>query len=136
MPLPSAAPNAICPRLTAALPGSLGEGLAARKVTGDPTRSAAWGNPPVTVACGTAAINDPTSTLIQVGPAQVGEVQGGEVQSGVLPGAVVTFVVVDVDGGTAFTTSGLPVPVTITVPDAYDSTVLVPITGPLLQLDR
>jgi hypothetical protein len=48
----------------------------------------------------------------------------------------VTFGVLDLGPATAFTTIGLPVPVTVTIPDAYDSTLLVPVTGPLLTTDR
>ena len=43
-----------------------------------------------------------------------------------------TFGVDDVGAANAFTTVGLPVPVTVTVPDAYDSTLLVPLTSVLL----
>lgn len=121
--MPPAGPQAaaVCGRLLPALPRQLRDGVAARAVTGGAGQAAAWGDPAVTLACGAAAVTDPQATLIQVGPSS---------------GGVVTFAVTDVEGGTAFTTSGLPVPVTVTVPDAYDSTLLVPLTGPLLQLDR
>jgi hypothetical protein len=121
-PAVSAQASAICTRLLAALPTSLQSGVVSRPVAGDAQRTAAWGDPAVSLACGTPApVDDPRATLVQVGPGS---------------GGVVTFVVEDVEGGTAFTTSGLPVPVTVTVPDAYDSTLLVPLTGPLLEIDR
>lgn len=119
MPVPGAAPE-LCGRLTAALPAVLGDGLAQRPVTGDPTRTAAWGDPPVTYVCGSAPA-DPTAEQVQLGPPE---------------GGIVTFAIDDVGPATAFTTVGLPVPVTVTVPDAYDSTLLVPVTSALLALDR
>lgn len=108
-----------CGLLVAALPATLGA-LSRRSVTGEVGRTAAWGDPAVTLVCGSAEAN-PAADQVQLGPKE---------------GGIVTFAVHDVGPATAFTTVGLPVPVTVTVPDAYDSTLLVPITGVLLAVDR
>ncbi len=110
----------MCGRLTAALPDTVGDGLGRRPVVGDPARSAAWGDPAVTLACGTAPA-DPSAEQVQLGPPE---------------GGLVTFALDDIGPAMAYTTVGLPVPVTVTVPDAYDSTLLVPVTSALLQTDR
>ena len=117
--LPPAPPEAadLCARVVAALPQTVGEGLARRPVTGEATRAAAWGDPAVTLGCGTAPA-DPTAEQVQLGPPE---------------GGLVTFAVDDVGAATAFTTVGVPVPVTVTVPDAYDSQLLVPLSGVLLR---
>ena len=55
MPVPSTSAQAVtaaCRALTAALPEELDRGVRRRPVTGDPTRTAAWGDPPVTLQCG------------------------------------------------------------------------------------
>jgi hypothetical protein len=43
-----------CRELLAALPDQLDTGVRRRSVTGDATRTAAWGDPPVTLRCGVA----------------------------------------------------------------------------------
>ncbi len=72
----------------------------------------------MTYACGSAP-PDPNAEQVQLGPPS---------------GGLVTFAVDDVGAATAFTTVGLPVPVTVTVPDAYDSQLLVPISRALLEV--
>ncbi len=109
----------MCRRLVAALPETVGDGLRRRPVEGDPGLAAAWGQPPVVVACGGAA-PPPTAQLVQLGPPE---------------GGIVTFASDDVGAATAFTTVGLPATVTVTVPDAYDATLLVPLTSVLLRVD-
>lgn len=86
---------------------------------GDPTRTAAWGDPPVTLVCG-AAPADPLAQQLQLGPPG---------------GGSVSFAIGHDGAATTFTTVGLRVPVRVTVPDAYDSTVLVPVAGALLRAD-
>lgn len=109
----------VCARITAALPATLGR-LARRPVAGEPTRAAAWGDPAVTFACGTPPA-DPSAEQVQLGPPE---------------GGLVTFGLDDVGPANAFTTVDLPVPVTVTIPDEYDSTLLVPVTSVLLTTDR
>ncbi len=112
-----------CADLVGALPSLLRSSradLARRPVAGDPTRTAAWGDPPVLLVCGAVPpAGDPTAEQLQVGPPG---------------GGLVTFVLADLGTSTAFTTVGLPVTVTVTVPDTADSTVLVPITPALLAV--
>ncbi len=117
--LPSAPPDGgFCAELVAGLPETLRGGLVGRPVLADATRAVAWGDPVVTLVCG-AAPPDPTAEQITLGPPE---------------GGLVTFAVDDVGAATAFTTVGTAVPVTVTVPDAYDATLLVPIAGALLDL--
>ena len=53
MPSASAAPVlAACTALLSRLPDELDKGVRRRPVSGDPTRTAAWGEPPVTLQCG------------------------------------------------------------------------------------
>jgi hypothetical protein len=104
----------------AGLPDALADGLDRRAVTGDAALVAAWGDPAVTLVCGGAAA-DPAFEQVQLGPPE---------------GGIVTFALDDLGSATAFTSVDLRVPVTVTVPDAYDSTVLVPVTSVLLREDR
>ena len=63
MPLPvhvAEATRGPCAGLIAGLPPRLGPGLARRAVATDGDRTAAWGTPPVTLACG-AGPPDPTA---------------------------------------------------------------------------
>ncbi len=118
----SADTAARCAALVAALPATLGQDrkLQRRATTGGAGLTAAWGDPAVTLACGTAPA-DPAAEQVQLGPSA---------------GGIVTFGIRDLGPATAFTTIGLAAPVTVTIPDAYDSTLLVPVTGPLLATDR
>jgi len=104
-----------CAQLLAALPDELGDRVAQRPVTGDPARTAAWGDPAVTLACGTVKA-DPTAEVLTLGPSD---------------DQLMSFAIDDVGAATAYTTVGLRVPVTITVPDAQDATVLVRLVAPL-----
>ena len=53
MPSATATPVvSACTALLASLPDQLDKGVRRRPVTGDPTRTAAWGDPPVTLRCG------------------------------------------------------------------------------------
>ena len=115
VPVPTSRAPAGCARLGPLLPASLGEGVERRPVTGDDTRTAAWGDPAVTLVCGTPA-PPKGSEVVQLGPSDQ---------------PVMTFAVVDVGAATAFTAEGLGVPVTVTVPDADDATLLVPLVAPL-----
>ena len=104
-----------CAQLVAALPDVLAEGLARRPVTGDATRTAAWGDPVVTLACG-APKADPTAERLELGPTD---------------DLLQRFAIDDIGAATAYTTWKLDVPVVVTVPDEYDATVLVPLVEPL-----
>ena len=119
VPVPSGR-AAACEQLVEALPEVLGDGLARRPVTGDQARTAAWGDPVVTLACGTAKA-DPTAEVLRLGPSD---------------DQLLTFAVDDLGAATAYTTTGLRVPVTVTVPDTQDATVLVPLVGLLRQTLR
>jgi len=109
-----------CAELVGALPDLLAEGLSRRLVAGDPTRTAAWGDPAVTLACG-AARPSPTAMRLRLGPPD---------------GPLQTFAIDDVGAATAYTTVGLDVPVVVTVPDTQDATVLVPLVEPLRRTLR
>jgi Protein of unknown function (DUF3515) len=108
-----------CAALVRALPQEIGDGLERRDVTGDPTRTAAWGDPAVTLECGVPrpSRDEPP---VQIGPND--------------QGPLVAFTTRDVGAGTRFTTSDRAVTVAVTVPDVYDSQVLVTLTGPLRAL--
>ena len=108
-----------CTALLASLPAEIGEGLRRRQVTGDPTRTAAWGEPPVTLECGVAppARDEPP---VELGPDD--------------EGALVGFTVRDVGAANRFTTSRTSVRVAVTVPDTYDSQVLQSLTPALRAL--
>ena len=54
-----------CRALTAALPEQLVTGVHRRPVTGDPTRTAAWGDPPITLQCG-VPLPDQTVTPVSI----------------------------------------------------------------------
>ncbi|MCW2779166.1 MAG: hypothetical protein JWN17_2891 [Frankiales bacterium] len=108
-----------CGALLRALPEEIGEGLKRRKVLGDPLRTAAWGDPAVTLECGVARPTRPEPP-IEVGPND--------------DGPLVAFTTHDVGAATRFTTSDRSVTVAVTVPDVYDGQVLVDLTGPLRAL--
>ncbi len=109
----------VCSALLRAVPEELGDGLERRAVTGDPLRTAAWGEPAVTLECG---VPRPTrdEPPVELGPND--------------DGPLVAFTTRDVGAATRFTTSASAVTVAVTVPDQYDSQVLVQLTGPLRAL--
>lgn len=117
VPAPAEPAGPVCESLLSAVQGPAG--LPRRPVVGDPTRTAAWGDPPVSLVCG-AAVADGLAQQLQVGP------PGGD---------TVSFAIGHDRNATTFTTVGLRVPVRVTVPAAYDSTVLVPLAGALLRAD-
>ena len=119
MAAPAGRPPAGCGELLAALPATVGPGLARRPVT-DPTRTAAWGDPAVTLVCG-ASRPDPAADRVELGPPQ---------------GPTAAFAVDDVGAATTFTTTtttGRRVRVAVTVPDSYDATLLVPLVPMLAR---
>jgi Protein of unknown function (DUF3515) len=122
VPVPTATPALVlssCKALLDTLPEELGDDLRRRPVTGDPTRTAAWGEPAVTLECG-VPLPTRAEPPVEVGPND--------------DGPLVAFTTRDVGAATRFTTSDRTVPVAITVPDVYDSQVLVTLTGPLRAL--
>lgn len=113
--------EAACQRLTAALPQTLGEGVLRRPVTGDPDRTAAWGDPAITLVCGS-------------GPSGVSGIDGAQFAIG-LPGSscvveepdpslCMSFLQRDDGAANSFTTYERAINARVRVPDAYDSTVL------------
>ena len=108
MPPADAPALATCARLSAALPATLGEGLARRPVAEVPDRAAAWGDPPLVLRCGTAPAGRPG-------------VDGEPVTLAPPDGRALPFLVDDVGAASTFTTRDRAVPVEITVPDAYDA---------------
>ncbi|MCW2666824.1 MAG: hypothetical protein JWN57_1786 [Frankiales bacterium] len=121
VPVPSASASLVvqsCARLLAALPESLDPGVTRRQVTGDGTRTAAWGDPAVTLECG---VDRPTRAEP---PTELGPPDRTE---------LVAFTTRDVGAGTRWTTSNRAVTVAVTVPDAYDAQVLTELLDPLLD---
>ena len=122
VPVPTATADLVvssCSALLRAVPEEIGDGLRRREVTGDPLRTAAWGEPAVTLECG---VDRPTRAEppVALGPND--------------DGPLVAFTTRDVGAATRFTTSDRAVTVAVTVPDVYDSQVLVDLTGPLRAL--
>jgi hypothetical protein len=103
MAAPSLAPDAaeVCRAVVAELPDTL-LGATRRPVTAGPEQNAAYGEPPVTLACGMPAITelDPTDMVNRLG-------------------AVCWFGKVS-DSGTVWTTLDRTVAITVTVPGAKD----------------
>ena len=81
MPSASAAPvRAACASLLRAVPDRLGShGPRRRPVTGDPTRTAAWGDPAVTLRCGVPLPDQTVTPLVIDGFPLVTEERGGQV---------------------------------------------------------
>jgi hypothetical protein len=102
-----------CSTLLAALPDALDEGVRRRPVTGDDTRTAAWGDPAVTLRCGVGLPAQRQTPLIIDGFPLVTEERAG----------VVTY-----------TTSDRAVNVSLRVPRSYEEQVyLVQDLIPLLK---
>ena len=107
MPAPpgtSSSDASTCARLIAALPEELDDGVRRRHVSGDATRTAAWGDPPITLRCGVAA---PDSSLQPI------EIDG------------LKLVTVKSAGAVTWTTVDRRVTVTIVVPTAYEEQIYV-----------
>ena len=122
VPVPTATATEVvapCSALLRALPEEIGDGLRRREVTGDPLRTAAWGEPAVTLECGVPR-PERAEPPVELGPND--------------DGPLVAFTTRDVGAATRFTTSQTAVTVAVTVPDVYDSQVLVTLTGPLRAL--
>jgi hypothetical protein len=114
VPAPSAtAPLVLtaCQALLAALPAELDKGVRRRPVTGDTTRTAAWGDPPVTLRCGVPL---PDQSLEPIA------IDGLKLVTTKLPGVV------------TWTTFDRAVNVAIDVPTAYEEQVYV--VQPLVPL--
>ncbi|BFU42819.1 DUF3515 family protein [Krasilnikovia sp. MM14-A1004] len=100
----------VCPAITSRLPGKLRD-LPARTVTAGPRQNAAWGEPPITLACGVAQ------------PTMCATVDGG---AGCVP---LDTELLNMNGvcwyarqdpvGPVFTTMDREVPVQVTVPAKY-----------------
>ena len=72
--MPSSSAPAVttaCTALTGALPDELDKGVRRRRVTGDATRTAAWGEPPVTLQCGVPRPDQTGESLVVDGLAFV-----------------------------------------------------------------
>jgi hypothetical protein len=88
-----------CRALLAAVPGVLDKGVRRRPVTGDPARTAAWGDPPITLECG-VPLPDQTITPLRIDGFPLVTVEKG---------GIVTY-----------TTSERAVNARITIPRSYD----------------
>jgi len=92
--------TAPCAALIAALPDEIDPGVRRRPVTGDAGRTAAWGDPAVTLECGVPEPDRPDE------PAQVNGV---------------TWSVRDIGPGFRWTTRDTSVLVAVDIPDAYEN---------------
>ncbi len=99
MPVPSGGAVG-CPALLAALPDQVDPGVERREVTGDATRTAAWGDPPVTLECGVPAPDRPDEPVVVNG---------------------VAWSVRDVGAGYRWTTRDRTPVVAVEIPDAYEN---------------
>ena len=95
-----AAARSSCAALLLALPDEIDPDVRRRPVTGDATRTAAWGDPAVTLECGV-----PAPDRLEE-PAQVNGV---------------VWSVRDIGAGYRWTTRDLAVYVAVDIPDAYDN---------------
>ncbi|RZU49811.1 uncharacterized protein DUF3515 [Krasilnikovia cinnamomea] len=115
-PVPMAAPALsaraaqVCQAVTSALPGTLRD-LPARQVTAGPRQNAAWGEPPITLACGVAQ------------PAMCATLDGGAgcvpLDAELLNMNEVCWYARQDPAGPVFTTLDREVPVRVTVPTGY-----------------
>ena len=108
----------VCRALLSRLPEDL-DGLPQRPVTAGPEQNAAYGDPPVTVACGVPAADYPPTAALFV-----------------LSG--VCWYPVEKPDGTVWTTVDREVPVRVRVPAGYDgpSQQVVPVSDPVLESIR
>ena len=102
-----------CAALVAALPDEIDPGVRRRPVAGDAARTAAWGDPAVTLECG---VPEPDR------PDEPAEVNG------------VTWSVRDIGAGFRWTTRDSSVLVAVDIPDAYENgaELVNPLAEPLL----
>jgi Protein of unknown function (DUF3515) len=115
VPVPAASAAAVvaaCTALTAALPEELDKGVRRRAVTGDASRTAAWGDPAVTLQCG-VPLPDQTATPIVIDG---------------LP-----FVTDKGAGHVLWTTADRAVNVTLDLPTSYEQAYLVQALVPALK---
>jgi hypothetical protein len=101
-----------CRALVAKLPNAL-RGLARRPVTTGTEQNAAYGDPPITVACGVAAATYPPTDAVFGLDA-------------------VCWHAARAAGGAVWTTVDRQVPVRVTVPDAYQGQLLVELAPPVI----
>ena len=97
-PISGAEVDAACAALVEALPDEVDPGVDRREVTGNAGRTAAWGDPPVTLECGV----EPPERLEP--PVIVNDV---------------AWTVRDIGAGFRWTTSGRTVLAAVTIPDEY-----------------
>jgi hypothetical protein len=115
VPVPSASAALVvssCRALIAALPDRLDTGVRRRPVSGDGTRTAAWGDPPVTLRCG-VPLGDQTQTPVQIDGFPLVTDQRGD--------------------SVTYTTVDRAVNVAVDVPKAYESGYLVLPLIPVLK---
>jgi len=112
----AAPPEAVdaCAALMDALPDEIDPGVARRPVTTDGARTAAWGDPAVTLECGVLEPDRPEE------PAQVNGL---------------TWSVRDIGAGFRWTTRDLPIYVAVDIPDAYENgaELVNPLAAPILE---
>ena len=116
MPVPSSTAKpvlAACAALLSGLPQELDKGVRRRPVTGDATRTAAWGDPAVTLQCG-VPLPDQTQTPLLVDG---------------LP-----FVTKEGGGRVLWTTQDRAVNVLLDIPTSYEQAYLVPQVGEFAHL--
>jgi hypothetical protein len=116
VPVPSASAALVvqaCKDLLAAVPQQLDAGVQRRPVTGDAGRTAAWGDPAITLQCGV-----PLPDLTAAPPLIVDGL---------------AFVTRERPGRVIWTTQGRAVNVALDIPKAYESQALVvlPLIGPI-----
>lgn len=112
--------SSTCRMLIQALPEVINLDLKRRPVTADPQRTAAWGDPAVTLVCGTGPSGLPG---IDGSPVEIG-LPGARCVSDPDPRQCVKLLQRDTGDGNAFTTYGRTVNVRVRVPDAYALTAL------------
>ena len=105
VPAGKAAAARACAALVARLPAEVDPGVVRRPVTGDATRTAAWGDPPVLLRCGVPL------------PERLAE----PVSLGTPEGQLVQWSVADIGDGYSYTTVDRTVPLEISVPGRYAS---------------
>lgn len=111
-PLSDPAVVVACSQLTAALPTEIDPGITRRPVTGDPARTAAWGDPPVTLECGVPAPERPDPPVVVNG---------------------VRWSIRDTGPGFRWTTSGRTVYVAVTIAKSYPNgaELVLPLSDPV-----